>query len=408
MNSQLLYQADITVLEFDAQVIEKRSLENGRWGILLDQTYFYPSGGGQESDTGYLDGARVLQVEKIVGQEPVRLMHMIDRDLPLGQVHARIDAERRLRHMQHHSAQHLLSQCFIQLYEIDSLSANINGETPSTLDLAVAGLSRQQIEKVEEYANQIIYEDRPIRTYFVSPEELHQLPLRWPPKVNENIRIVEIAGFDYTPCGGTHCLSTGSIGIVKILKTERQNDQVRLFFVAGRQALNYFKQYQEITVSLANQLSVHPNELLEIVSRQVEQLKTAQKELHKLRSEQLALEAQRLVEAAPSQAGIRVVCKAFADRSASELRTLAAELAKKPALVAILGASDGKKIALAVVCAPESPWLARDLLNDLLSLVGGRGGGDARLAYGGGAGDIPQLMQLITVSENKVRSQLAE
>lgn len=406
MHHQLLYQSDVTRLEFTTTLLETQRLPNGRYGAILDQTYFYPVGGGQEADTGYLAEARVLDVYKLAEPGELRLVHVIDRDLPPGPVKAKIDGERRQRHMQHHTAQHLLSQCFLRLYEIDSVSANINGITPSTLDLAVASLTTRQVEQVESLANQIIYENRLVRTYFVTPEELQKLSLRWPPKVHENIRIVEIDGYDYTPCGGTHCLSTGSIGLIKILKTERQNEQTRLFFVAGTQALDYFRQYQGIAVGLANQLSVHPAEVMEIVTRQVEALKAAQKELQLLRADQTVQEAQRLAAAAPVWAGVKLILKSYPDRPASELRSLAVELVKIPRLAAILAASDGKKIALTVVSAPETKLNARELLSQLLSPIGGRGGGDAQLAQGGGAGGAEQVQEILSIAETIIHAAL--
>src|SRR5512143_2691164 len=176
MNPQLLYLEDSTILEFEANVMAHLTLTDGRNGVVLDRTYFYPTGGGQEHDTGWIGSAKVLEVIK--DDDHSRLVHVVEGQVGLGAVTAHIDAERRLRHMQHHTAQHLLSQCFIHLFEIESISSNINGYTPSTLDLGVPTLTREQLDQIEDLANQIIYENRPVKTYFVTPEELQSLPLR--------------------------------------------------------------------------------------------------------------------------------------------------------------------------------------------------------------------------------------
>src|SRR5512137_1411958 len=140
MSIRLPYLEDPATLEFEAEVIEKLTLPGGRIGVILDRSYFYPTGGGQEHDTGILGNARVVDVYKDEASAEPRLIHVIDEaidgELPLGPVTGKIDAERRLRHMQHHTAQHLISQCFIRLFDIESISSNINGYSPSTLDLA--------------------------------------------------------------------------------------------------------------------------------------------------------------------------------------------------------------------------------------------------------------------------------
>ena len=132
-------------------------------------------------------------------------------------------------------------------------------------------------------ANQIIYEDRVVKTYFVSPEELKSIPLRRPPKVTENIRIVEIDAYDYSPCGGTHVLHTGSIGLVKVVKAERQNDKMRVYFIAGLQAMEVFHQMYDALTGLANKMSISWQDIPDVVSKQAEQLSAVQKELQALR-----------------------------------------------------------------------------------------------------------------------------
>ncbi len=394
-NQQLLYLLDAAKLEFEAEIIEIQPLPDGRTGIILDRSYFYPTGGGQEFDTGALGEAQVLEVLK--QDDPVQVVHVVDRPLPLGTTTGRIDAGRRQRHMQHHTAQHLLTQCFVHLYGLDTLSANINGYNPSTLDLPVTALRKEQLAQAEDLANQFIYQNRPVRAYFVTPKQLEGLPLRRAPKVNEDIRIVEIDGFDFTPCGGTHCASTGQIGVIKIVKTEKQNDRLRVHFVAGWQALQLFQFSFETVSNLAGGLSVSQAKLSASVLRQSEQLQQAQKELQSLRYEKIAWEAARLGESAEQLAGTKVTLASFSARPAGELRMLGTELAKQPGLVSVLASQEGQKLALLVACGDGAGVAARDLLSKLLAPLNGRGGGDSRLAQGGGsleeAGEIRQWLK---------------
>ena len=126
--------------------------------------------------------------------------------------------------VQHHTAQHLLSQCLVP-FGLETLSANINVDTPSTVDFPFTELTPEQLRQAEDLANQVIYENRMVKSYFVAPENISQVPLRRPPKVHENIRIIEIDGYDHSACGGTHVPQTSMIGVVKILRTERQNEK---------------------------------------------------------------------------------------------------------------------------------------------------------------------------------------
>jgi alanyl-tRNA synthetase len=388
MNSQLLYEQDPNILEFDATVVEMLTLPDGRKGVVLDRTYFYPAGGGQEHDTGELGAARVVDVFKDEGLP--RLVHVVEGEVKIGPVQARIDADRRMRHMQHHTAQHLLTQCILRQTGVETVSANINGYSPSTLDIVTTQISKSDLEQAEMLANRIIYEDRSVKTYIVSPEELQFIPLRRPPKVSDNIRIVEIDGYDYSPCGGTHVLHTGSIGLVKVLKVERQNDKLRVYFVAGFQAMELFSQMYDSLIGLANQMSISWQDIPEVVSKQAENLSMLQKDIQALRQANIRYEAGELVVKAEEHAGIRLLRASFEGRAVNELRMLAEELKQVPDLVSFLATYDGQKVSLIVTCGEASGKDARQLISAHLANIHGRGGGDVRLAQGGGVAAVEQ------------------
>jgi alanyl-tRNA synthetase len=382
MDAQLLYQQDVNVLEFEAEVTECFTLPDGRQAVILDRTYFYPTGGGQEHDTGTIASARVVDVIK--DEATHRTLHVVEGEVGLGRFHAQIDRERRLRHMQHHTAQHLLTQCILRQAGFETVSANINGYSPSTLDIQATQLGKPDLDQAELAANQLVYEDLAVKTYFVSPEDLPSIPLRRPPKVTENIRIVEIDGYDYSPCGGTHVLRTGSIGLVKVVKLERQNDRQRVHFVAGLQAINLFRQMYDSFFTLASRMSTSWQELPEIASRQAEQLATLQEENKTLHKVSMRYEARELADAAEAHGKCRLVRSAWEGRPASELRMLGDVFKSMGDVVAFLATYDGQKISLIVTCGASTGQDARKLLAGALSTIDGRGGGDASLAQGGG------------------------
>ena len=393
MNSQLLFQEDSTILEFEAEVVERISLPGGRTGVVLDRTYFYPTGGGQEHDTGAIGLARVVDVFKDEGNS--RLVHVVEGEVHLGLVRVRIDAERRQRHMQHHTAQHLLTQCILRQTGSETVSANINGYTPSTLDVVATQISKTDLEQAELQANQIIYEDRLVKSYFVSPEELRSIPLRRPPKVSENIRIVEIEAYDYSPCGGTHVLRIGSIGLVKVLKAERQNEKMRVYFIAGLQALEVYRQMFDALTGLAYQMSISWQDIPQVVGKQVDQLGMLQKELQAFQQSGVKNEARELVAGAEDRQGVRLVRSNFKNRPVVELRLLAEELKKMAGVIAFLSSYDGQKLSLIVTCGEETGKDARQLLSRRLTLINGRGGGDVRLAQGGGMATEEQYRNIL-------------
>jgi len=312
-------------------------------------------------------------------------VHVIDGEINLGPVSAHIDAERRLRHMQHHTAQHLLTQCLLQVTGYETVSANINGYTPSTLDLVAPQVAKADLDRADLMANQLMYENRLVKTYFVTPEELKSIPLRRPPKVRENIRIVEIDSFDYSPCGGTHVERTGSIGLLKVLKTERQNDKLRVHFIAGIQAMQVFHQMYDRLNAIASQQSTSWQDIPDLFERQAEQLNTLQKDLKALRAQNAKYEAFELAAKAEAHGIFKLVRATFDNRPMSELRLMGDLLKNEVDLVALLTSFDGQKVSLLITCGDQSGFDARQLLSQQLSHLNGRGGGDAHLAQGGGS-----------------------
>ncbi len=385
--TEQLYFDDPLTLEFTAQVTESRPLNKGRYGLILPRTYFYPTSGGQEHDTGFIGEARVLDVYKDNGT----IIHVVDRSLTPGDYPARIDRDRRIRAMQHHTGQHILSATFLEVADIESISANINGDSPSTIDLEVGEVAPETMRQAERYANSILFENRAVKSYYVTDADAASIPFRKPPKVSGRIRVVEVDGFDVTPCGGTHCLNTSMVGLIKIIRTERVNQKLRVHFVAGYQALDHFNTYQDISQGAASLLETGVDGIPAVLERKLDQLKAAQTELETLRVGLLAAEAGQLAASAEQLGALRLVTALFRGRLATDLRQLGMKLRDMPGMVALLAAFDEGKLSLVVACAQDSGVNARDLLDKHLAPFNGRGGGDPFLAQGGGTVDNDEL-----------------
>jgi alanyl-tRNA synthetase len=381
MEEQQAYLNDPLVFEFQADIVQKTGLADDQFEIILQKTYFYPTGGGQSHDIGFLGPARVVDVYK---DPDGHVVHRVDRDISGVSVPARIDAERRLGNMQHHTAQHILSRALEEVLGLETVSVKISADSPSTVDVQTDMVIPSQLAAVEARVNQIIFENRPIKSYFISDDQIHTVPFRRPPAVRGRIRVVEVEAFDYSACGGTHCLNTGMIGLIKLIKTESKGKRFRIHFVAGKQALALFHNYQEIVATLGRQFSTSPEELVKAVSQQAEQLQSVQRELRALQAEMMDQELEKLVKTAVKLNGVRLVSAFFQNRAMADLRELSKRLQEKEGVIALLAGYDGRKLSLVVSCAANTGISAKELLTQQLAQIGGKGGGDARFAQGGG------------------------
>src|SRR5215813_10357225 len=204
--TQRLYYHDSFLCDFDARAIESLERE-GKHAVVLDRTAFYPTSGGQVHDTGklLLEDNREVAVVEVADEVDGRIFHFTAQPVAAGTtVHGSVDAARRRDHMQQHSGQHVLSAAFIRLFNMPTVSFHMGAES-CTIDLETNGVSAAQAQKAELLANQVIAEDRPVSIRFVPLEEARQLGLRkLPPRQTGELRIIDIANFDLTACGGTH------------------------------------------------------------------------------------------------------------------------------------------------------------------------------------------------------------
>ncbi|GAB4198920.1 MAG: DHHA1 domain-containing protein [Roseiflexaceae bacterium] len=375
MTTERLYFADAYLTSFSARIVA-RAERDGRPAVALDQSAFYPEGGGQPADSGTLNGVQVVDVQVEDGV----VWHSLAAPLQGEQVRGMIDWPRRLDHMQQHHGQHLLSAAFERLFELTTLSFHL-GAAVSTIDLAATALSDAQIAAVEDLVNQVIWEDRSVLARFVTPEELATLPLRKPPKVSGAVRVVSVPEFDHSACGGTHPRSTGGVGVLHVRRWERRGETVRVEFLCGVRALRDYRARDAALMQLAADLSVGVDELGGALDRLRTAEERARKGLAQASEQLIAYEAAELLQHAQPAGSMLVVRRAFAARPVEELRLLARAIAERGG-VALLGVQADK----AQLVFARGEGLALDcgaLLRQTLTTVGGRGGGQAGLAQGG-------------------------
>ena len=245
--TQRLYYSDSYLRFFSAKLLKQAQGPEG-WMVVLDQTAFYPTSGGQPHDLGKIGD---IDVWNVVENEHDEIQHWLRQPLEKGrEIHCMIDWARRFDHMQQHSGQHILSQAFLRAAKLETVSFHL-GANYATIDLATESLSAGQLHHAEDLANIIVYENRPIRVRTVSPNEVSSLGLRKESRREGLVRIVEIQDFDLSACGGTHVRTTGEIGGIFVRKLERVNRQARVTFVCGRRTVEASRNDLELVEAVA-------------------------------------------------------------------------------------------------------------------------------------------------------------
>jgi alanyl-tRNA synthetase len=400
MKTERLYYTDSYVQSFAAQIVA-RSTYRGRPAVALDRSAFYPEGGGQPADRGSIDAVAVLDVQA----EDDVIWHVLAEDVALPeQVHCRLDWQRRFDHMQQHHGQHLLTAAFLALGGPATTSFHL-GESNATIDLDTPELAAELVAAAEDLANQVIWEDRPVIARFVTVEELATLPLRKPPTVSGPVRVVSVADFDYSACGGTHPHSTGGVGLVAVRRWSRQKRSTRLEFLCGGRALRDYRALNAAATRSASYLSVGRDELEAAVERMQTANDTLRKEAGDLQSQLCLYEARALYEAAQQRGAVRLVVHRQDGENPERLRELGRRIAEQAGGVAVLASVVGERAHLLVTCAADSGLDAHKLLQTGIAVIGGRGGGSSHMAQGGGA-NLPALSAALAAMGDAVDLQL--
>ena len=370
-----LYYADPYLREFTARVIARREL-NGRPAVALDRTAFYPTGGGQPNDTGTLNGAPVVDVLA----EDGLIWHVLAGELPGETVTAALDWARRFDHMQQHTGQHILSQAFIAACDAETVAFHL-GAASSTIDLNRADLEPDALARAEALANEIVDANLPVTPTFIAPEALAGIPLRRPPKFTEDIRIVEVAGFDWSACGGTHVAATAQSGAIVIAAAERRGGELRGRFLCGRRARAAHARLQGLAQGLVARFTTAQDELLEAVDRRAAEMQALRRELADLEAQWIEATAAALWAAGEPLGAWRVIACAW-DAPFERTKRVAQLLAGRPTAVALLGVR-GARPQLIFARGAAVNLDASALLKAAAAVAGGRGGGRPDFAQGG-------------------------
>lgn len=401
-SAELEFSAVVT----DIRLVATEALEGGAkqqvWQVALDRTAFYPEGGGQPWDTGVLQATArsgaVLEVpvERVEEDEGTgEIWHFVRKPLVEGtEVMGRVDFARRVDHEQQHSGQHLLSAMFLRELGARTVSFHL-GEESSTIDLAlcegVERLSGDDLTRVEEAANRVVYEGRPLMTHFVEREfaeiMLARGDLRKLPERPGRMRIVQMQGIEFNACGGTHVANTGAIGAITIRRVEKVRQGWRVEFCCGLRAVRAARRDYALLGGAAGLLSVGMADMPGRVRTLLEEIKGAGKERKVLLEELAGLEAARLIRLSEDagnrerETGNPVVQAVFAGRDVEFCKRVVSRVTAG-GLDCVVGSANGSDGVIAAGRPAGHDVNAGQALREVLATVGARGGGSAEMAQG--------------------------
>ncbi len=418
--TERLYYNDSRLLEFDATVISLSERDDGRIAITLDRTAFYPTGGGQPNDTGTLGEARVVDC---IDAEDDGVLHVVQGSVPqIGDlVHGKVEWLRRLDHLQQHTGQHILSAAFVELFDAPTNSFRVL-EHECEIDIALEDPTDERIEQAVDLANQIIWENRAMTIRQVTPEEAATLPLRKEPSREGELRVIEIADFDLTPCGGTHARSTGEVGVIAMRSWERAKGLTRIHFMAGLRVVADYRKANRTARDVAEFFSAGREDSPPLVAKIVEENKKLTRRVRELGEIASRVEAEELLryrtgsgsdrinsstlsdrggsptvregegyrtargsERVPDEPSApRIIAKVFDDRDADSLKQLALALIAHPNTIALLGSRDDETARLVFARSTDATGDMNASMRDACKMIDGRGGGKPDLAQGGG------------------------
>ena len=359
MEVKKLYYEDSHLKEFTATVTGCEAAKGG-WEVMLDQTAFYPTGGGQECDLGVLGEANVLDVK----ERGEQILHLCDAPLEIGStVHGCIDWKRRFDHMQQHSGEHLVMGQLYQKYGYHNVGFHM-GTGLVTIDLD-GPVTWDALMEIERSANAVIWQNLPVKCWYPSPEELAQIPYRSKKQLPWPVRIVDFPGADVCACCGTHVKYTGEIGLIKFVSCIKFKEGVRIEMASGERAMkllqNIFEQNRQVSQTFSAKIletGAAAQKFNDLLTQEKYRVVGLQRKLFATIAESYRDAAQVLHFEEGLQPG--------------QVRELADAISEKAGIAIVLSGTDETGYAICIISKTAD---VRDLGKAVNAALSGRGGG---------------------------------
>lgn len=364
-----LYDLDSYIKEFTAKVVACEENGDGNFRVILDQTAFFPTAGGQTCDTGKIDDKDVLDV--LIENEIV--IHIVKDPVPVGKtVACKIDWDVRFRKMQHHSAEHIVSGIATKIFECDNVGFHLS-DKEVTIDYNKE-LTESQLLLLEQKANKAVWDNLTIDARYPDLSELPNIPYRAKLDLTENVRIVTIPGIDICACCAPHVKSTGEIGVIHLKDMMRHRGGVRIRMICGQDALSDYQEKAKSVLAISNLLSAKQEEVADAVSNLLLQIGDKNRKIAELSKALAVLKAESIKE---TQDNICI----FEETGDIEALRLLANLgkAKTTKMCCVLSGNDAD--GYSYIIASENINL-REISKDINTALSGRGGGREDMIQG--------------------------
>ncbi|MDR0624453.1 MAG: alanyl-tRNA editing protein [Treponema sp.] len=373
-----IFRTEIREVRPSAEAAASPAGEAGKTAVILDKTIFYPEGGGQSADRGTINGIPLADVREQDGE----IIHLVaeggDRLVP-GPAELALDVRRRRDFTVQHTGQHLLSGTMLRMTGKPTVSMHL-GEEFNTIDVDTPDLAPDTLAAVEEAVMDSIEEDCLVIIHLCPPEDITAFPLRKvPPQGEEVIRVVEIRGHDFSPCCGTHCFSTGQIGILRILGAEKYKGMIRVTFIAGRRCFRDSRLLRRNGEIISRSLKVPVGETGKAVLTLLEKTGKLERDLKALEEAAAETQAQALLEkaglrpgAAPASGSVPLAVEIFPAAGIDEVLRIGRAAQKKTSACLVLASERDMKFA---AFCPVKEYDVRLLVQEAMEKQGGKGGG---------------------------------
>ncbi len=372
-----LYYTDSYLTDFTATVLSCNEGKKG-YEVVLDQTAFYPEGGGQPSDEGILGGVKV----KDVRIKDHVIYHIVECPLEVGSsVEGKIDFDKRFDMMQQHSGEHIISGLINKHYGYNNVGFHLSREN-MTADVD-GELTSEQVAEIEYLANEAIYKNIPVQGAIYGQEEVREMTYRSKIELNEDVRLVTIPGYDTCACCGTHVKYTGEIGMIKFISSERHRGGTRLTLACGKRALKDYSKKQEIVSSAMAILSAKPEMITSHLQKLQEEFNETKFKLAEVKGKLFSYKVEEYIKC--NQATLCICEEGLVPEELRKLCTLLIQKVDKTCLVVTPDAT-GFKYALG-----NSQIDIRPLCKAMNMKFQGKGGGSSELCQGSLLGEWEEI-----------------